>query len=201
MLKLQLGGCNRDVDDPGDAHDLSCLEEAIREFAATHNILKSGRFAASKGVLFFSPLAQQVSSNEVSGIDMMLEKARRILKGVKAGEAPDAALMEHVAGVIQQDALATLQRVVEALEAEFSARSQEQADTLSVSVSDAQKAIERIDRVARHSKLVSLNARVAAGRAGPFGEEFSALSREIKHLADRMLDAADDVQNCLKDIA
>nr|WP_244574583.1 methyl-accepting chemotaxis protein [Cohaesibacter sp. ES.047] len=151
--------------------------------------------------MFFSPLAQQVSSNEVSGIDMMLEKARRILKGVKAGEAPDAALMEHVAGVIQQDALATLQRVVEALEAEFSARSQEQADTLSVSVSDAQKAIERIDRVARHSKLVSLNARVAAGRAGPFGEEFSALSREIKHLADRMLDAADDVQNCLKDIA
>ncbi|WP_319532245.1 type IV pili methyl-accepting chemotaxis transducer N-terminal domain-containing protein [uncultured Cohaesibacter sp.] len=198
LLKLQLTG---DSDSKCDASDLEDLEQAIQHFEATHQLLESGRFASSGQVLHFSPLQQLVADADIKLIDFLLRNCREVLDAAHASHKLQEAHLIRLTDLIPGEVLSVLQRIVEALQVEFSTRSEEQARLLSLSVADARQAIEQIGTAARHSKIVSLNARVAAGRAGPFGAEFSALSRELKDLADRIQSAADDVQHYLKDIA
>lgn len=61
--------------------------------------------------------------------------------------------------------------------------------------------IELITEIADETSLVALNATIEAAGAGQYGRRFAAVANEVQRLASRSRDAADQVQDVVKDIS
>lgn len=61
--------------------------------------------------------------------------------------------------------------------------------------------IELITEIADETSLVALNATIEAAGAGQYGRRFAAVANEVQRLASRSRQAADQVQDVVKDIS
>lgn len=184
-----------------DAKDLANLQQSLSQFKETHALLNEGRFSAGSQPLTFQPIKHSQAPESLAAIEHFQALACAISDQAQEHVPIDGKALDQLIEDIPNSILAGLQAIVDSLQAECETRSHQETCSLSQSIEEARLAIDRIETAARYSKMVSLNARVAAGRAGAKGAEFSALSTELKTVANNIQEAADDVRNYLTQIA
>lgn len=95
--------------------------------------------------------------------------------------------------------LEAAQRSLELLESRVSASGTELAE-LSAAVDEVGEFVALVRKMARQSKLLSLNAAMEAARAGEQGSGFGVVAAEVRRLARSSSDAADRTEALLRDI-
>jgi len=167
---------------------LALSREALALFAQSHKHLCQGGdglpgvFNARIQQLFFGPEGAD------DPIQAFIQQAHQVLNQIERAHTHRLAARssEGLAQLVAQATpmLARLNTITQAYEAE--AQASERAR-----LSHLQTLIGRIEHVAREARVVSLNARVVAARAGEGGREFavvaqvlSQVSEQIAHLAN-----------------
>ncbi len=95
--------------------------------------------------------------------------------------------------------LEAAQRSLELLESQVSSSGNELAQ-LSEAVDEVGEFVVLVRKMARQSKLLSLNAALEAARAGEQGSGFGVVAAEVRRLARSSSDAADRTEALLRDI-
>lgn len=198
LLKIRLCSVMGQAASPDDIEKLA---SAVELFDETHTILERGELRREDEVLTFKRVADSWSTEALSDVKNFVSSCKKVVASARDAVDLDQGLVMSLVDAVPDTILKRLQDAVGMLQDEFSERSARDASALSDTISGAANAINRIENAARYSKFVSFNARIAAGRAGHYGAEFSALSNELKNVADSIEAAADDVKFYLRDIA
>ena len=145
------------------------------------------------------PLAARVLSDAVAAqpeaarvLEEFVAMARRCEATVAAGDDPHDALeaLAHLGhGRCSQETVA-LGAAIEAGVARWRADAMARAATARRT---ALAARDRIEDIARTVRLISLNARVEAARAGDAGRAFGVIAEEIKALSEQTAEASADL--------
>lgn len=166
---------------------LVLAREALRLFADSHRQLSRG--GGGLPAPFNERLRQRFFGPEGADkpITAFIALAEEVVRHLEGGQAADVRLDRLVAE--GTPVLARLNALTQAYETE--AREAE-----AVRQRHLQELIGRIEEVAREARVVSLNARVVAARAGTHGREFSVVaevlsrvSEQISHLAGQAVEA------------
>jgi methyl-accepting chemotaxis protein len=127
----------------------------------------------------------------VATLTQSAESERRSL--LAAATTRDEQLVE-VSGDLQEamEALTTLDTQFEAARTHLA--------TLDRSMDEVREFVALVRKMARQSKLLSLNAAMEAARAGEQGSGFAVVASEVRRLAKGSSDAADRTEAMLKDL-
>jgi methyl-accepting chemotaxis protein len=153
----------------------------------------------------------QVSANLNQVIGLVGEKSQDLARGAgaqAAGVEQTAASMEQMSSMIHQndshaqEAKALMDRTNDMLR-----RAREAMGQLSGSMTETSaasdsvgKIIKTIQEVAFQTNLLALNAAVEAARAGEAGAGFAVVAEEVRNLAMRTAQAAQDTDHLINDI-
>lgn len=168
---------------------LDTLRRAVGEFAAAHRTLVDGDRARG-----LPPLAtQRVMAEWTSGVpsarqrvETFLRDAERFAADLEARRAPAAHVRETFGAEAASDVLAVMNRITQAIEADFNDSGTSRASQRRVAADRVVASAKAIAASARYARQVSFNAKISAVRAGPYGREFSALTEELKEIADQI---------------
>ena len=113
-----------------------------------------------------------------------------------------AAALEEITSTIQANTLATVKMTKLAQNVTTSAKNgQDLANRTAISMDDINKevssinvAIEVIDQIAFQTNILSLNAAVEAATAGEAGRGFAVVAAEVRNLASRSAEAANEIK-------
>ena len=117
-----------------------------------------------------------------------------------------AAAVEQITGIIKQSVQKTSQMSVLALELQKSSkegetlasRTNQAMDEINKEVSSINEAIEVIDQIAFQTNILSLNAAVEAATAGEAGKGFAVVAGEVRNLASRSAEAANEIKRIVQ---
>ena len=168
---------------------LDTLRRAVSEFAAAHRTLVDGDRARG-----LPPLAtQRVTAEWTSGmpsarqrVETFLRDAERFAADLASSRAPAAHVRETFGADAASDVLAVMNRITQAVEADFNDSGTSRASQRRVAADRVVSSAKAIAASARYARQVSFNAKISAVRAGPYGREFSALTEELKEIADQI---------------
>ncbi|WP_346911763.1 type IV pili methyl-accepting chemotaxis transducer N-terminal domain-containing protein [uncultured Roseibium sp.] len=91
------------------------------------------------------------------------------------------------------DLLAVLQSIVAAIETDFSEEMDRRRELRNADAARVMQALQDIQKASKFSRMIALNAKISADRAGPHGREFGALTDEIKQIANDITDSSQDI--------
>ena len=117
-----------------------------------------------------------------------------------------AAALEEITSTIKANTQSTMKMSKLAQELSFSAqKGQELAnqtaksmDDINKEVSSINEAIEVIDQIAFQTNILSLNAAVEAATAGEAGKGFAVVAQEVRNLATRSAEAANEIKRIVQ---
>lgn len=149
--------------------------EALALFRDSHaQLLQSSRdlpapFGPALEAAFFGPAGVQAPVAD------FIERAERVLAALRGGASAGIdGLVERATPV-----LAVLNQLTQAFETQARQASQQQRKAHG-------ELMNRIELIAREARIVSLNARVIAARAGTDGREFAVVAQELSNISEQI---------------
>jgi len=161
------------------------LIEIVSEIQATANEVKSAASEITSGTEDLSGRTEQAAAN----LEETAASTEEMAATVKQN-AENAKNASGLAGGADQSAKTggdVVKRAVTAMAA-IEGSAQKITDIIGV-----------IDEIAFQTNLLALNASVEAARAGEAGKGFAVVAQEVRQLAQRSAQAADDIKNLIQD--
>ncbi len=116
-----------------------------------------------------------------------------VLDSADSGETPDRERFDTILDGAFADFLPTIARLLSLTQIEVTAVRARNAAVADQARSAAEEALRRIDRLTRIVRMISVNARVEAARAGDAGRSFNVIATEITDLAGQVEVASRDI--------
>ncbi|MTH97677.1 type IV pili methyl-accepting chemotaxis transducer N-terminal domain-containing protein [Roseibium sp. RKSG952] len=175
------------------------LDHAVRDFGHGYEILLNGDAsqdlpsARSGRINLVLNTAAPDGQTGAGLIEAFLKEAHAAAAALKAGERWPEDRLTSLTGFVLGPLLSTLQALVEALEADFADTVQAQASARSEDMAKVMQALKEIQKASRVSRMVALNAKISADRAGSYGREFGALTEELKKISADITTSSQDI--------
>ncbi|WP_310618372.1 hypothetical protein [Flexibacterium corallicola] len=165
---------------------LTSLDKALQDFQEAHELLLHGDKSRNLPAMVVGRVKETLYGKRCSiqVIDEFMQQTRDILEILRKDEVPEPQELEHFTSFILSEVLEELQAVVIALEKEiqdFMGQNQHEAQKEKEKLAHA---ISKIQKASNYSRMVALNARISAHRAGKYGSEFGKLTEEMKGISD-----------------
>ena len=161
--------------------EVSGTAERKRVFAITNACLFADGAGGASAELkrFLSQAEQHISSARSAGA-LDLQSVRKFADYIMQGLL---ACLEEIVGSIQKDCETFLEKT----------RQKRDEDSREVI-----RCVDEIVSAAAFSRMIALNAKISAARAGEYGAEFSALTNEIKDVSERISQSSESIRSRLQ---
>ncbi|MEO0421212.1 MAG: methyl-accepting chemotaxis protein [Pseudomonadota bacterium] len=184
-----------------DAHDSSQLGTVLREVSNQATLLSteivdiSANVATVSGQVveqasLFSRLGQD--ADEMAQVNQQITAAAEAARSVSSRTS---AKVEESRGQVDS-AVKTIHELVEGV-----SRVGDQLEGIKKTLSGVTSVAAEIDRIARQTNLLAINASVEAARAGEAGRGFAVVAGEVKALATQTSEATADIDKTLRGLA
>jgi hypothetical protein len=180
------------------------LDTALQEFRQGHRLLLDGDAKAGLPRLasrrIRTVLNGSGNTNGQATIERFLNEAQGLTEALAANRLPESADFDAFSGFVLVDLLQTLQAIVTALEEDFAEEMQRRRDMRREEALRVMDALQEIQKASKFSRMIALNAKISADRAGPYGKEFGALTEELKNISIAITDSSEDILRHLERI-
>lgn len=160
------------------------LSKTLLEIEETSNQVQSG----SEQVALGAQALSQGATEQASSIEDLVTTINGLSERIK-NNADDARVAKAIAGDARTDVTKSNQQMQELLDA-----------MAEINETSAQigKIIKTIDNIAFQTNILALNAAVEAARAGVAGKGFSVVADEVRNLASKSAEAAQDTTDLIQ---
>ncbi len=173
------------------------LERALEDFGTGHRLLLDGDVAAGLPKLTSERISAVLDGKSgASGraiIDRFLREAAGHMQALTEDRAPERAVFDAFSEFVLVDLLQTLQAIVAALEEDFAEEMQRRRTRRQEEAKRVMTALQEIQRASKFSRMIALNAKISADKAGPYGKEFGALTEELKNISSAITTSSEDI--------
>ncbi|WP_428643159.1 type IV pili methyl-accepting chemotaxis transducer N-terminal domain-containing protein [Roseibium sp.] len=173
------------------------LEKALEDFDSGYRLLLNGDDTAGLPKLVSTRINKVLDAGDrTSGravIDRFLSEAHDHMQALSEDSAPDRAVFDRFSEFVLLDLLQTLQAIVAALEEDFAEEMQRRRDKRQEEAKRVMTALQEIQRASKFSRMIALNAKISADKAGPYGKEFGALTEELKNISSAITSSSEDI--------
>ncbi|MEM6625712.1 MAG: type IV pili methyl-accepting chemotaxis transducer N-terminal domain-containing protein [Pseudomonadota bacterium] len=180
-----------------DRRALAALNESYEDFQNAHADL-IGRSGHSDGpTMLTERVLVELSGKGANATDLIERSIAPVPQlaarfGTQDPNLPQECLT--ISHLIQTQLLQALQAVVNALQSDHDDYVAAKENERSARSDHVFAAVRDIRQAAHYSRMIALNAKISAERAGEFGREFGALTDEIKDISNRIVNSSEDIE-------
>lgn len=185
-----------------DPVQLDMLRTAAADFRRGYAVLLHG--APDDGLPHWSSetvdavLGGQSATAGGKIVDRFMAETEATIDLLSVGRSRSEAELSRFSLFVLTDVLRVLQAIVSALESDFEQEMTKRKNRRLEELGRVTAAIHEIQRASKFSRMIALNAKISANRAGPHGGEFRALTDEIKQISDDITESSDDILRFLE---
>lgn len=198
-LSNQVNSC-----DPASDTLWTMLEAALQDFRNGYRLLLHGDEGAGLPALSSDRIQSVLDGNGGhSGrvvIEQFLGDAQQHMQTLSLNRGLDRKTFDTFSSFMLEDLLQTLQAIVTALEEDFADEMNRRRDQRQEEALRVMHALQEIQKASKFSRMIALNAKISADRAGPYGKEFGALTEELKNISTAITDSSEDILRHLERI-
>ncbi len=177
---------------------ISTLELTVGDFTKAH--LELSEYANNNlDQLSLKHAFEQGQPTRANTIGVFCKKLDATLAGLKNGTQLNKLECMEFADFIIDELIVVLQDIVNCLDADFEKFIRKNADKEVMRRQNVTKAVGKIKTAAHQSNMIAFNAKIAAARAGEFGDEFGALTDEIKCMSDWIKQSSEEIIASVED--
>ena len=180
------------------------LRNALQDFRRGNELLSHGDEDAGLPKLTSERVDPLLHGTGTTGgravIDRFMNEARAYLNALAQNIAPDQVEFEAFTEFVLIDLLQVLQSVVVALEEDFAEEMDRRREKRQQDAQRVMNALQEIQKASKFSRMIALNAKISADRAGPYGKEFGALTEELKNISSAITSSSEDILKHLEQI-
>ncbi|MBO6892396.1 MAG: type IV pili methyl-accepting chemotaxis transducer N-terminal domain-containing protein [Roseibium sp.] len=201
---LLLSASSQSTGGPMSPALLPMLDRALEDFCTGHGLLLNGDEDAGLPKLAYQRIDAVLKTADTECgqhlIERFVHEARAFILNIEKGDLPEPKELAAFSDLVLVDLLQTLQAVVSALEEDFAEEMQRRRDRRNEETRRVMDAIQEIQKASKFSRMIALNAKISADRAGPFGKEFGALTEELKQISAAITDSSENILKHLERI-
>ena len=176
---------------------LAMLKTAAGDFVEGYRILQQGKPEEDLPRLQSARIEKILAgTGETSGqavIERFLSEVATGIERLSRGEPLEEDHIAWLSAFILSDVLTVLHNIVAAVETDFSDEMDRRRARRNEDVAKVLQALQEIQKASKFSRMIALNAKISADRAGPHGREFGALTDEIKQISNDITASSQDI--------
>lgn len=180
------------------------LETALQDFRNGYRLLLIGDESAGLPALTSDRIRAVLDGKHGYGgravIELFLEDTQKHMKALSLNKGLDRKTFDAFSNFVLEELLQTLQAIVTALEEDFADEMSRRRDQREEDAQRVMHALQEIQKASKFSRMIALNAKISADRAGPYGKEFGALTEELKNISSAITDSSEDILRHLERI-
>lgn len=180
------------------------LETALQDFKSGYRLLLHGDENAGLPALASNRIRTVLDGNTGIGgrfvIERFLKDAQQHMQALSHNKGLDRKTFDAFSSFVLEELLQTLQAIVTALEEDFADEMNRRRVQRQEEAQRVMQALQEIQKASKFSRMIALNAKISADRAGPYGKEFGALTEELKNISAAITDSSEDILRHLERI-
>lgn len=168
--------------------EIKAFRNAVADFRSAHTTLVRGDRERGIPPLFCEGVKEILFGKAQGGrhIERFISICERYDGDLTGGRDYDLPGFLDAIAFIKDDLLLLLQAIVKALEDDYIAFNKNIDLLREKETRSVLHALEKIRKSAHMSRLVAFNAKISSIRAGEYGQEFGALTDELKRISDEI---------------